>query len=34
MITKIRYKEFVVKYEDYLKSSETLANYLIKTYVH
>ena len=30
----ISYKELVDKYEDYLKSSEALAVYLVKAYVH
>ena len=30
----INYKELVDKYEDYLKSSEALAVYLVKSYVH
>ena len=33
-MSMINYKELVDKYEDYLKSSEALAVYLVKAYVH
>ena len=33
-MSMINYKELVDKYEDYLKSSEALAVYLVKSYVH